>query len=158
MHIIVVGIDHTTAPIALRERIACSARQIPQVLQMTRQIAQEAVLLSTCNRVELYAVCDDVMQGQADLLHLLEEARSVTPEELKPHSFAFVDEQAIEHLLGVACGLYSLVPGEPQIQGQVAEALEIAQGENCAGAITSALFRFALVAGKRARRETGISR
>src|SRR5579859_219255 len=127
MHIIVVGIDHTTAPIALRERIACSARQIPQVLQMTRQVTKEAVLLSTCNRVELYAVCDDTMQGQTDLLRLLGEARAVAPEELEPHSFTFVDEQAIEHLLGVACGLYSLVPGEPQIQGQVVDALEIAQ-------------------------------
>jgi glutamyl-tRNA reductase len=69
-----------------------------------------------------------------------------------------VDEQAIEHLFGVACGLYSLVPGEPQIQGQVGDALEIAQGGGYAGPVTSALFRAALAVGKRARSETAISR
>src|SRR5205823_1848016 len=69
-----------------------------------------------------------------------------------------VDEQAVSHLFGVASGLYSLVPGEPQIQGQVADALEVAQGGGYAGPITSALFRAALTTGKRARSETGISR
>jgi glutamyl-tRNA reductase len=78
--------------------------------------------------------------------------------ELAVHTYDLTDQQAISHLLGVACGLYSLVPGEPQIQGQVAEALEIAQGGGFAGPITSALFRAALTTGKRARSETGISR
>jgi len=158
MHIIVVGVDHTTASIALRERITCLSRQVPQALQLTRQIAQEAVLLSTCNRVELYAVCADVAQGRTDLLRLLGEPHGVTPEELQPHSFAFVDEQAVEHLFGVVSGLYSLVPGEPQIQGQVVDALEIAQGGSYAGPILSALFRAAAFTGKRARSETSISR
>jgi len=82
----------------------------------------------------------------------------MTLAELGDHSYHFADEQAVSHLFGVACGLYSLVPGEAQIQGQVAEALEIAQGGGYAGPVTSALFRGALVAGKRARSETGISR
>src|SRR5258708_12821312 len=84
--------------------------------------------------------------------------REVSLSELVTHSYIFVDQEAVAHLLGVACGLYSLVPGEPQIQGQVAEALELAQDGGFAGSITSALFRAALVAGKRARSETGISR
>ncbi len=158
MHIIVVGVDHTIAPIELRERLACSNRQIPQILEATRQLTQGCVLLSTCNRVELYAVCSNVNQGYADLLHMLCEARQITCDELEGHCHSFIDEQAISHIFGVACGLYSLVPGEPQIQGQVATALEIAQGGGYAGPILSALFRAALVTGKRARSETGISR
>jgi glutamyl-tRNA reductase len=158
MHIIVVGVDYTTASIELRERLACSNRHIPQILQKTQQLTQGCVLLSTCNRVELYAVCSDASQGCVDLLCVLSETRQVGYDELEVHCHSFVDEQAVSHLFGVACGLYSLVPGEPQIQGQVATALEIAQGDGYAGPILSALFRAALVTGKRARSETGISR
>jgi glutamyl-tRNA reductase len=158
MHIIVVGVDHTRASIELREHLACPNRQIPLILQMTRLRTQGCVLLSTCNRVELYAVCPDVSQGCADLLHVLSETRQIAYDELKAHCHSFIDEQAISHLFGVACGLYSQVPGEPQIQGQVATALEIAQDGGYAGPLLSALFRAALLTGKRARSETGISR
>jgi len=158
VHIVLVGVDHTSAPIEFRERLVCSPRQVPQVLQAVRQVVQESVLLSTCNRIELYAVCSEIEEGRAQLLRVLSEVRGMTLAELEDHSYHFADEQAVSHLFGVACGLYSLVPGEAQIQGQVAEALEIAQGGGYAGPITSALFRGALVAGKRARSETGISR
>lgn len=158
MHIICIGVDHTSAPIALRERLACSPDQVPQVLAAARRFAGECVLLSTCNRLELYAVCQELDGSAAHLQSLISEEREVPLPELVAHSSLFIDQQAVSHLLGVACGLYSLVPGEPQIQGQVAEALEMALGEGFAGPITSALFRAALVAGKRARSETGISR
>src|SRR5215472_11075441 len=123
-----------------------------------RQVVQECVLLSTCNRMEVYAVCPEVEAGRVQLLQILSEACKVTPDELAAHCYHFAGEQAVSHLFSVACGLYSLVPGEPQIQGQVAEALEIAQAGGYAGPITSALFRAALATGKRARSETGISR
>lgn len=71
MHIIVVGVDHTTAPIALRERLACTPRQLPQVLHATQAVAQECVLLSTCNRIELYAVCSEIREGITSLLQVL---------------------------------------------------------------------------------------
>lgn len=158
MHIIVVGVDHTTAPIALRERLACTPRQLPQVLHATQAVVQECVLLSTCNRIELYAVCSEIHEGVTSLLQVLSETRPVSLAELQTHSYQYTDEDAVSHLFSVASGLYSLVPGEPQIQGQVADALEVAQGGSYAGPITSALFRAALVAGKRARSETGISR
>jgi glutamyl-tRNA reductase len=158
MHIVVVGVDHTTAPIELRERLACSSRQIPQVLTAVCEETQESVVLSTCNRLEVYAVSTEVEKGTRDVLRILSELRQVEEEELAAHSYSLVDEQAVAHLMGVTCGLYSLVPGEPQIQGQVVEALEIAQGGGYAGPILSALFRAAVVAGKRARTETGISR
>jgi glutamyl-tRNA reductase len=158
MRIVVVGVDHTTAPIELRERLACSSRQIPQVLHAASKVVQECVLLSTCNRVELYAVCDEASQGCADLLCVLSQMRQVPDDVLASHSYAFIDQEAVTHLFGVTCGLYSLVPGEPQIQGQVVEALEIAQGSGYTGPVLSALFRAAVVTGKRARSETGISR
>ena len=158
MHIIVVGLDHTTAPIALREQLACSPCEIPQVLEAARRTVQESVLLSTCNRLELYALCSEADEGRTALLGVLSETRQVELATLQAHSYGFADGEAVEHLFEVACGLHSLVPGEPQIQGQVAEALELAQGGNFAGPIMSALFRAALVAGKRARSETGISR
>jgi len=146
VHIVCIGVDHTSAPIALRERLACTQCQLAQVLGSARQFVQECVLLSTCNRLELYAVCMEPDEGVVRLRNVLSEARDVPLPELVAHSYTFIDSQAVAHLLGVACGLYSLVPGEPQIQGQVAEALEIAQGGNFAGPVTSALFRSALVA------------
>ncbi|MEO7021421.1 MAG: glutamyl-tRNA reductase [Ktedonobacteraceae bacterium] len=158
MHIVCISVDHLSASIDLRERLVCSPQQVAQVLRSARQVVQESILLSTCNRLELYAVCSEPDEGLAQLRGLLCAAREVSLSELTAHSHTFVDQQAVAHLLGVACGLYSLVPGEPQIQGQVAEALEIAQGGGFAGPITAALFRAALVAGKRARSETAISR
>ncbi len=160
MQIILVGVDHLSAPIALRERLSCTQRQIPQVLYEIRNVAQECVLLSTCNRIEIYAVFSEIEEeeGYIQLLRILSNVSGITLPELKAHSYLFVDEQVVSHLYGVACGLFSLVPGESQIQGQVVEALEIAQGGGYAGPITSALFRGAVVAGKRARSETGISR
>jgi len=158
VHIILICVDHTTAPIALRERLAFAPRQIPSALNVARQAVQECVLLSTCNRVELYAVCLDEQEGIAHLLDVLSESRQVSLDELLAHSYALADEQAISHLFGVAAGLHSQVLGEPQVQGQVADALELAQGGGFAGPVTSALFRAALVAGKRVRTETAISR
>lgn len=158
MHIVLLAVDHTTAPIAFRERLSFTSRQVPQFLQSVSQVAQECVLLSTCNRVELYAVSSEPTRLPAHLMSALAEARAIPLAELERHSYTLVDEQAIAHLLGVTSGLYSLVPGEPQIQGQVADALQIAQGAGYAGPICSALFRAAIVAGKRARSETAISR
>jgi glutamyl-tRNA reductase len=158
VQIVLVGVDHISAPIALREQLACSQRQIPQVLCEVRSVAQECVLLSTCNRIEIYAVFSDIEEGYIHLLKVLSEFSAISLQELEVHSYHLIDEQAVTHLYGVACGILSLVPGESQIQGQVAEALEIAQSCGYTGPITSALFRGAVVAGKRARSETGISR
>src|SRR5215471_2326043 len=141
MHIIVVGIDHTTASIELRERLTYSAHQIPQVLNRAKQVVQECVLLSTCNRLELYAVCSEVWGGRTDLLSVLNETSQVQLTELQAHCYDFADEEAVRHLFEVTCGLHSLVPGETQIQGQVAKALELAQDGSYAGPILSALVR-----------------
>jgi glutamyl-tRNA reductase len=158
MHIVVVGVDQSSASIELREQLTYSTHQIPQVLGKARQVVRESVLLSTCNRLELYAVCSEVCAGQTELLEALSETSKVELAELQTYCYAYADMEAVTHLFEVTCGLHSLVPGETQIQGQVAKALEIAQESCYSGPVTSALFRNALVAGKRARSETGISR
>jgi glutamyl-tRNA reductase len=158
VQIVLVGVDHISAPIALREQLISSRRQIAQILRLMRSVAQECVLLSTCNRMEVYAVFSDIEEGHIHLLQLLSELSAIPFQELEAHSYHLTDDQAVSHLYSVTCGILSLVPGESQIQGQVAEALDIAQKGGYTGPITSALFRGALVAGKRARTETGISR
>lgn len=158
MFILVVGVDHTTAPIVLRERLACGPHQVPHLLKVARQFAPECALLSTCNRVEMYAVCADLELARTRLLEVFSETRHVELDELLAHCYSFSGSEAIAHLFSVASGLCSLVPGETQIQGQVAGALELAQASGASGPIISALFRAALATGKRARSETSISR
>src|SRR5947209_10032906 len=95
VQIIVVGVDHTTAPIALRERLACSPRQMPQVLRAAQAVAQECVLLSTCNRLELYAVCSTDNDSEVNLLQVLSETRQVVLSELQAHAYCFTGEQVV---------------------------------------------------------------
>lgn len=160
MWIAVAGVDHSTAPIALRERLDCTFGQAHELLAKARELTRECVLISTCNRIELYATGTGEFDSQrvTDLLCVLSEARNVSMDELEAHAYCFTGKEAASHLFEVACGLRSSVLGEAQIQGQVAASLELAQKGGFAGATTSALFRAALETGKRARRETGISR
>jgi glutamyl-tRNA reductase len=163
MWIAVVGIDHTSAPIDLREQLACSPAQALEVMSAARPTGLECVLLSTCNRVELYATGSGRFDQTTEtrLLHMLcefGEARRVDFTDVQAHSYCYTGKATVSHLFEVACGLRSLILGEPQIQGQVVEALEEARVAGSSGPVVSALFRTAIVAGKRARSETGISR
>lgn len=158
MHLLCFGVDHTTASIALRERLVCSLPDLQTLLRKASDRLQESVVLSTCHRFEWYATCEEAETGLALIRTLLGEVYEIPPLDLAAHARAHIDQQVVRHLFEVACGLHSLVPGEPQIQGQVAKALEAAQAGGSAGPLTSALFRAALVAGKRARSETDICR
>jgi glutamyl-tRNA reductase len=160
MWIAIVGFDHTTAPIELRERLACSPAQAREAMSVACRFTQECALLSTCNRVELCAVGPGRLEkdGIELLLRTLSQSCRVELAELQAHSYCYTGRAAVSHLFAVTCGLRSLVVGEPQIQGQVAEAYEFARQGGYSGPIVSALFRAAIVAGKRARSQTGISR
>ena len=120
MQIILVGVDHLSAPIALRERLSCTQRQIPQVLYEIRNVAQECVLLSTCNRIEIYAVFSEIEEeeGYIQLLRILSNVSGITLPELKAHSYLFVDEQVVSHLYGVACGLFPWCPESRRYKGR----------------------------------------
>lgn len=161
MHIISLGLNHTSAPIHLRERLAFSEEQISASLSrlscghITLSLS-ELVILSTCNRIEMYAASNTL--AFAELEAFLLEVRGVSAHELHPHLYRLKDLEAVRHLFDVAAGLDSLVIGEPQILGQVTRALELARGQDAAGPTLNRLFQAAIHAGKRARTETAISR
>ncbi|MHB9022573.1 MAG: glutamyl-tRNA reductase [Armatimonadota bacterium] len=155
MSLQLVGLDHLTAPVAFRERLYFSKVALTRVLPLLRELpgVEEAVVLSTCNRTEVYFAGAE----SPEMITLLAEMAHVAPEELVPHLYHLEDVAVAEHLFRVATGLCSLVIGETQILGQVAEALEIARGHGCAGRQVEGLFQQALATGKRARSETAIS-
>jgi glutamyl-tRNA reductase len=163
MHILCIGINHTTAPLEYREKLAFSdedARSFLAGLSSSDGSGSsnitETVILSTCNRIELYAV--STQAGFDALESFLATARGVPVEELALHLYRYDDERAVNHLYRVATGLDSLVLGEPQILGQVTRSLELALNAGSCGAVLSRLFRIAIHAGKRARTETSINR
>jgi len=161
MHIHCLGINHTTASVSLRERLAFNDDNVRAALARLgcgglEDAFSELVILSTCNRIELYAVTPRINPDHLKLF--LSEARGVPADEFTPHLYHFHDEKAIRHLVRVASGLDSLVLGEPQILGQVTNALEQARGAGSVGPLLSRLFQRAIHAGKRARTETHIAR
>jgi len=161
MHIYCLGLNHNTTPIELREQVSLSEDAIRSALarltcgHLAISIA-ELVIISTCNRTELYAASSQM--AFAELEAFLSEVSGVPVDQFHPHLYQFKDTNAVRHLFEVAAGLDSLVIGEPQILGQVTRALELARGQNMAGPILNRLFQSAIHAGKRARTETSISR
>jgi glutamyl-tRNA reductase len=161
MHIFCLGINHNTADIKLRERLAFSQNRTEAALARlgcgNKQITpiQEMIILSTCNRVEIYAV--GVELTFPALENFLAGTSEVAADEFSQHVYRLLDEEAVSHLMRVAAGLDSLVLGEPQILGQVTEAFSIARSQGTTGKILSRLFQNAIHAGKRARTETTIS-
>ena len=160
MSVVVVGLSHRTVPLDLLERMAVAESQLPKALAdlTKRTFVTEAVLLSTCHRVEAYVVAERFHGAAQDIRNFLAELAFVPPEEITDGLYTYSDEAAVAHLFGVSAGLDSVVLGESQILGQVRDAWERARAEGAAGAGLSALFRHALEAGKRARTETGIGR
>ena len=160
MSIVVIGVNHHTGPLALLERVAVTVDSLPKALaSLTSRVnIREAVVLSTCNRTEVYAVAERFHGAYADIRDFFCELGGMTPDELHPHLYSQHDDAAVSHLFEVAAGLDSAVLGETEILGQVRHAWEFAQTEGGAKATLNLLFRHAIETGKRARTETGISR
>src|SRR5712691_5684944 len=158
MHLLLVGISHRTAPVELRERVDFQARGVEGALRAlgARGSTRETVVLSTCNRAELYAACDDVGGGRADLVNFLSEFHGVDPAALAPHLYELADLDVARHLFRVAAGLDSLVVGEPQVLGQVKEAHNAATTAQTTGPLLNRLFHSSFGVGKRVRTETGL--
>jgi glutamyl-tRNA reductase len=156
MSLVVVGLNHRTVPVGLLERIAVAPEALPKALQALSgaEHLAEVVLLSTCNRTEVYA--------KATLFHpAMQEVRDssgVDPEEFADLLYTYHDDAAVAHLFGVAAGLDSMIIGEGEILGQVREAWNAAEREDTTGAALSRTFRHAVEVGKRARTETAIGR
>lgn len=159
MSLLVLGLNYKTAPVELLERVAVASEDLPKALTslIQREHVREAVVLSTCNRVEVYAVVSRFHAGVADLRRFFSEWGGVAPEDFVDLAYDYHDQQAATHLFAVTAGLDSMVLGERQIQLQVKQAFGDAEAEGSAGRMLSSLFRRALRVGKEARRETGIS-
>ena len=162
MPVLMVGLNHKVAPIEVRERLAFGLERIPvalkQIIRDENSGIKEVVLLSTCNRIEVYICTCIPSEGEARLRDFLADHAKLSPEELAGMLYVLQGKAAAEHLMQVAAGLDSLVLGENEILGQVRSAADIAHDAETTGSILSALFRYAIQTGKRARSETEIGR
>src|SRR4051812_14614391 len=135
MHLLLVGISHRKAPVELRERLDFQTRGVETALRAlsARESTREAVVLSTCNRAELYVACEDAERTREDLVRFLSEFHGVDTSALAGAIDYLVDLDVARHLFRVAAGLDSLVVGEPQILGQVKEAHTAASSTHTVG-------------------------
>jgi glutamyl-tRNA reductase len=156
--LLVLGISHKTAPVALRERLAFTESQS---VEFARQITasehvHEAVVISTCNRTEVYLVVGDPVRAETDVLGLLARRADIRPTELAQEIYSPRNCDAARQLYRVTAGLESMIVGEAEIQGQVKRAYEAAMAAGVTGPLSNRLFAAALTTGKRVRSETGI--
>jgi glutamyl-tRNA reductase len=158
--LVVVGLNHRSAAVDLLERMTVGPGELPKALHALgqREHLAEVVLLSTCNRTEVYARTTRFHDGVDDVRHFLADQSGLDPDTLAELLYTFHDDAAVGHLFGVAAGLDSMIIGEGEILGQVREAWQTAEREGTVGQLLSRTFRHAVEVGKRARTETGISR
>jgi glutamyl-tRNA reductase len=158
--VLVVGLSHKSAPVTVLERAAVSGDALGKLL---RDVAQaepvaEVFVVSTCNRVEVYADVDRFHAAVTAICELLGRHCGVPAAELTAYLYVHYEDRAISHLMAVACGLDSMVVGEGQILGQVRSSVKFAADQGTVGRVLSELGRLALRTGKRSRSETGIDR
>jgi glutamyl-tRNA reductase len=156
--VLVLGANYRSAPLELLERLAVDPEGRPKALAglLDLEHVHEAAVLSTCNRVEVYAAVSRFHGAAGDLRRYLADLHGLSLEEFADHLYDYYEERAVQHLFSVAAGIDSMVVGEAQILGQVREAFQAAQAERSAGPVLSALFTRAIKVGRRARSETGI--
>ena len=160
MSILVIGVNHRSGPLSVLERVTLGPDEVPKAVQnlARRDNVREVVVLSTCNRTEIYAVAERFHGAYADIRDFLCDLGDISPDDLHPHLYTQHDDAAVRHLFEVAAGLESAVVGETEILGQLRTAWEVAQREGGARTSLNLLFRRAVEVGKRARTETGIAR
>ena len=158
MHLVVVGVNHKTAPVEIRERLSIDDKGLRQALAKLKSHAHAAefCLVSTCNRTELYAVARSRVADDM-LVSFMAGYSGIKREELESCVYIRSGHHAVKHLFEVACGLDSMAVGETQILGQIRNAYCIADAADSTGTILNNVFQRAIAVGKRARTETGIS-
>ena len=162
--LVLLGINHNTAPIEVRERLAIPASQLADATRtlLHQPGIREGLILSTCNRVELLTLQDDTNEGEstpqnpADLLRFLHEYFAVPPHDIQPHLYEHRDREAVRHLFRVASSLDSMVVGEPQILGQVKESYSIAREVGAVSTHLDSLLQRTFTVAKKIRTETQI--
>ncbi|MEO5364462.1 MAG: glutamyl-tRNA reductase [Magnetococcus sp. DMHC-8] len=160
MKLIVVGLNHKTTPVALRERLAFADEELAPALTRLLNLEgmHEGLLVSTCNRVELYGVCTDPDNGVATASQWLAASRGVDRDTLLPHLYSHVGAEAMRHGMRVAASLDSLVVGEAQILGQMKQAYRAAVDCGAARTVLNKFFHLAFQVAKQIRTDTGIAR
>jgi glutamyl-tRNA reductase len=156
--LLALGISHKTAPVALRERLAFTEREASAFAEQATATTEvrEAVVISTCNRTEVYLVVGDPVRAESDVLGLLASRASIRPTELAEAIYSPRNCDAARQLYRVTAGLESMIVGEAEIQGQVRRAHEAAMRAGATGPLSNRLFAAALTTGKRVRSETSI--
>jgi glutamyl-tRNA reductase len=156
--VFVVGANFRSAPLELLERLAIDREHRPKALAglLDLEHVHEAVVVSTCNRVEIYTAISRFHGAAGDVRRFLADLHGLALGEFADHLYDYYEERAVRHLFGVAAGVDSMVVGEVQILGQIREAFQAAQAERSVGAVLSALFTRAIKVGRRARSETAI--
>jgi glutamyl-tRNA reductase len=159
VHLLLVGASHRTAPVELRERLDFGSRGLETAVRglAERPSNREAVIVSTCNRAELYVACDDPQGAVDEVLRFISEFHQVPPDHVRPHLYSHVDHDAVRHLFRVSSGLDSMIVGEPQILGQIKQAYGVATSVQTAGPLLNKLFHWAFGVGKRVRSETALA-
>ncbi|MDO8519784.1 MAG: glutamyl-tRNA reductase [Deltaproteobacteria bacterium] len=157
---IVVGLNHKTAPLALREALAFSPKALADSLRRLRGVpsVDEGFILSTCNRVEIYSATHDSDHAIASIRNFLSESKRLSPEVLNPHLYSFRSGEVVRHLFRVASSLDSMVVGETQITQQVKKAYEQSLAVGASEAYVNRLVNRALYVAKKVRTETEVSR
>jgi len=158
MRISLVGIDHQTAPIAIREKVAISTKKLYDALPMLRSYISRGIILSTCNRTEVYTIDSDERHAERSSLDFLKARLDIPDATLLQYVYLFEDRTAVEHLFRVASGLESMIVGEFEVLGQVGHALEVAERAGMVNLPLRHIFQSAIRTGRRVREETGISR
>jgi glutamyl-tRNA reductase len=154
--LLALGVSHKTAPVALRERLALTQREAERFMHeaVASPGVREAVVISTCNRTELYLVVSDPVEGESTALGMLAHRAGIRPTELAEIIYSPRNCDAARQLYRVAAGLESMIVGEAEVQGQVKRAFEAARQAGTTGPLTNKLFAAALQTGKRVRSET----
>ncbi|WP_409289588.1 glutamyl-tRNA reductase [Peribacillus sp. SCS-37] len=159
MHILAVGLNFRTAPVEIREKLSFNEAELHEAMKVlkNKKSILENVIVSTCNRTEIYAVVDQAHTGRYYIKEFLSEWFSMDKEEFSPFLFIYEQEGAIQHLFKVASGLDSMIIGETQILGQVRSSFLLAQQERTSGSIFNRLFKQAVTFAKKAHAETEIN-
>ncbi|WP_347491080.1 glutamyl-tRNA reductase [Desulfoscipio sp. XC116] len=158
MSVVSIGVNHKTAPVEIREKLSFSENSLSDALDrlLDQPVILGCVIISTCNRTEIYAHVTDVESGIETIRSFLQHKSGVEPVMIKKYTYAFAQHKTARHLFRVAAGLDSMLLGETQILGQVRTAYQLAQKHNATDKVISTLFRQAITVGKQARTETGI--
>ena len=158
MQIVLTGISHHTAPLKAREELNVTSEMLPEALATLDEHVGQGVIISTCNRTEVYTVSSNAERGSKDIERFIEAQFNVDIQAFRPHFYVLKQDAAVEHLFRVASGLESQILGESEVLGQVRDAFSAARKHGASGGALAHLFHSALRTGKRARTETAIGR